>query len=343
MDRSVTCIEDLSNELFYDIFDYLDGCDILNAFSNLNIRFEEFIHHSSFPLKIYRFSTRERTFKRYCKQVIIPNKHQIISLHLFDQVLINSFCTLCNIDLSFNHLKSLVLYGIQLNQLVTLLINARSLPQLFSLDIRLIGDYENLVQVYQLIFNLPTLKSLKFSMPIEKKINSLPIAIRGKISPIEYLNINHRCSLHQLNRLLSYTPYLRHLTCRKLFNWITKFTTRLLNLEYISINDCDFNFDQFEIFIKKICSKLKVLRIINRSNDITYLDANRWEQLISQYIPDLRTFNFQFSEYLIFDHSFTVYHTRMNRFTTSFWIAHQWIFELELNYGQMIYSIHSYR
>ncbi|CAF4157973.1 unnamed protein product, partial [Rotaria sordida] len=28
----ITCIEHLSNELFYEIFEYLDGCDIYQTF-----------------------------------------------------------------------------------------------------------------------------------------------------------------------------------------------------------------------------------------------------------------------------------------------------------------------
>ncbi len=49
---SISCLENLSNELFYEIFDYLDGCDIYNAFSNLNIHFQNLIFCSSFPIKI---------------------------------------------------------------------------------------------------------------------------------------------------------------------------------------------------------------------------------------------------------------------------------------------------
>ncbi|CAF4907485.1 unnamed protein product, partial [Rotaria sp. Silwood2] len=45
-------LENLSNELFYEIFDYLDSCDLYKAFSNLNIRFLNLIFRSSFPLKI---------------------------------------------------------------------------------------------------------------------------------------------------------------------------------------------------------------------------------------------------------------------------------------------------
>ena len=50
--KSMTCIETLSNEVFLEIFDYLDGCDILNAFSNLNSRFQDLINSSKLLLKI---------------------------------------------------------------------------------------------------------------------------------------------------------------------------------------------------------------------------------------------------------------------------------------------------
>ncbi|CAF4380825.1 unnamed protein product, partial [Rotaria sp. Silwood2] len=44
--RLKTSIKDVSNEFFYEIFDYLYGNEIVEAFSNLNYSFQE-IHNSS--------------------------------------------------------------------------------------------------------------------------------------------------------------------------------------------------------------------------------------------------------------------------------------------------------
>jgi hypothetical protein len=43
--RSITSIENLSNEFFHEIFDYLDGWDIYKAFLNLNYRFQHLREH----------------------------------------------------------------------------------------------------------------------------------------------------------------------------------------------------------------------------------------------------------------------------------------------------------
>ncbi len=48
----ISSIENLSNELFYEIFDYLDGIDIYEAFSNLNYRFQQLLTSSSILFKI---------------------------------------------------------------------------------------------------------------------------------------------------------------------------------------------------------------------------------------------------------------------------------------------------
>ena len=46
----ISYLESLSNEIFYEIFEYLDGCDLIQAFSQLNQRFEDLIQHPSLPL-----------------------------------------------------------------------------------------------------------------------------------------------------------------------------------------------------------------------------------------------------------------------------------------------------
>jgi len=45
--QSITCIELLSNEIFYEIFDHFNGAEIAEAFSNLNSRFEQLLHFAS--------------------------------------------------------------------------------------------------------------------------------------------------------------------------------------------------------------------------------------------------------------------------------------------------------
>ena len=43
----MNCIENISNEIIYEIFDYMDGFDMHQAFTNLNNRFENLIRFSS--------------------------------------------------------------------------------------------------------------------------------------------------------------------------------------------------------------------------------------------------------------------------------------------------------
>ena len=50
--QSITCLEDLSNEMFYEIFDYLEGGDLYQAFSNLNYCFHQLLHSPSLRWKI---------------------------------------------------------------------------------------------------------------------------------------------------------------------------------------------------------------------------------------------------------------------------------------------------
>jgi hypothetical protein len=53
IDESITRIEDLSNELFYEIFDYFDGDERVKTFFNLNSRFEQLLHSSLLLIKTH--------------------------------------------------------------------------------------------------------------------------------------------------------------------------------------------------------------------------------------------------------------------------------------------------
>jgi hypothetical protein len=50
--ESITSIENLSNEIFLEIFEYLTGFDIFEAFSHLNFRFQNLLNSSLLLLKI---------------------------------------------------------------------------------------------------------------------------------------------------------------------------------------------------------------------------------------------------------------------------------------------------
>jgi hypothetical protein len=52
--KSMTSIEDLSNEFFYEIFEYFYDCDMYKTFSNLNNHFQHLLTSSSQLLKINR-------------------------------------------------------------------------------------------------------------------------------------------------------------------------------------------------------------------------------------------------------------------------------------------------
>ncbi|CAF4200659.1 unnamed protein product [Rotaria sordida] len=75
------------------------------------------------------------------------------------------------------------------------------------------------------------------------------------------------------------------------------------------------------MLIKNLNCKLKALRFITWSEDITYLDANRWEELILKYLPELEKFYFfQYYEPIDNTHESLTYLKDFNQFISSFWI-----------------------
>jgi hypothetical protein len=314
-------MEDLSNELFFEVFDYLDGCDLHKAFSNLNKRFEDIFFSPYLRLKI-GINSRQQSDIQYCHTNIIrPNRHKIISLCLLNTLVIDRFFQSMIFDTSFYRLESVVLYDLKSDKLTTLLLRLISVPYLYSLTITINNrQLHDLSHVYRLIFSLPVLKYDKLCIEgptyliSVKNINSQP-------STIKHLNFGHSCSLNDIANIFSYTPHLCHVVCRHLtqsYQRIEKITISLPYLTHISIESCSLRFDELEMFIKKISSQLQMLRLsVSYRED--YVDVDRWERLISQHIPHLRNFYFKCREKI--DDNFQVTENRalINRFTSPFW------------------------
>jgi hypothetical protein len=138
--------------------------------------------------------------------------------------------------------------------------------------------------IYRLIFTLPSLKYNKlsfFSWDMQKKLKILvPRVVSDQFSSIEYLIIKHNITISELLSMLHRTPRLRHLTCGNLIQSNTnKSAVILSNLTYLRIINSQLRFDEFELFISKINSKLEVLNIRQLWNNYCF-DAERWERLI---------------------------------------------------------------
>ncbi|CAF0766106.1 unnamed protein product [Adineta steineri] len=349
-----TCLENLSNEVVYEIFEYLDGCDIYKSFSNLNIRLQNLIISSSLLLRIELDPLSKHLLEHHCQHVIIPNSHRILSLHLADywkdQLLIDAFFNHCIIDSSFQRLESIMLKGIKTEKLLTTLFYLKFLPRLFSLTMY-IKDYyyHDPGNIYPLIFSLPTLKYNRLSRSTHTREITIPHVINKKFSTIQYLIIDHTCTLNQLNSILHYTPQLRHLYCNPVIDSNEEFKNdlamKLPHLKSLYIEQFYESFDEFEMFIKEISSPLQILNITVFWGK-AYLDSNGWERLIKEYMPGLEKFYFHFNHMIHDDFTkdlIDLSNGFINQFNSPFWVERKWFREIRIDYENIDFSIHPYR
>ncbi|CAF3936552.1 unnamed protein product [Rotaria sp. Silwood1] len=260
-EKSINCIEDLSNEIFYEIFDYLNGYDVYKAFSNFNNPFENLLIKSSLLMKIQISSTSE--FDYHYKELINLNKRHILSFHFNNELILGTI------------MQSIFLFYLQY------------LPGLSHLTACLDHCSTNVGKIYSMVFKLPLLKYFK-SVILDYPASdlTLPIATKGRYSLIEYLCMYHFLTLDHLPHLLSYLPPLIYLNCFDIFqsNVVVQFDilTPLMNLKHLSISVHNLTFDRFEKFLIKISSQLRFLSVKVQGINKNYLEADRWEQLIIQ-------------------------------------------------------------
>mgnify|MGYP001039548468 FL=1 len=335
--------EQLPNELFFEIFDYLDAYEIYQSFFKLNRRFQHLFYSSNLPLKVNFLSIFDNQYENDYFNVLNQQKHHITSLNFMyinriQRIIINS---------SFTRLKSLVFIDLSTDNLLEQLTNLTLLPYLSSLKILRHHDYSIVLdEIYQRIFQISTLTYFKLSSNIYRPRISFSTDFLW--NSIQYLTMNHSCYLDDLYAILSYTPRLIRLTCQELLkptNTISNYC-QIMNLDcltMISISECYVCFDNFEEFLRKISTHLQTIRI-HTYWDANYLDACRWENLIEEYMIEFKEFIFQHHDFLDDDFQLTEYHLLLNQFRSSFWINKKHYFDLTIDvndrsWTEIIYSL----
>ncbi|CAF4209644.1 unnamed protein product, partial [Rotaria sordida] len=123
-----THLEDLPNELFYEIFVYLDIYDVYEAFSKVNTRFENLLNDPTLPIQISLSSISKSKFEHYNTNIIIPFQYRITLLHLSNPLIIERLFSPISILLKFIRLENLHLRNIESKYFQEILIHLISLP-----------------------------------------------------------------------------------------------------------------------------------------------------------------------------------------------------------------------
>ena len=319
-----------------EIFEYLEGEKLVNAFTDLNTRFESLLDVSNLRMKTCLFPNQfEPPLDFFDKIIALNNGHRILALELFFPSTDDFFHLVPFIDASFIRLESLRLHEIKLVDLIPLLISLADVPRLTSLYIHLNDSVDDASTMYQLIVALPSIRDLQVATDsfLDVITASMPIA-KLSTTPIESLTLAHECNVNDLLALLSYTPRLRRLTCKLIAEVEVPLPLEKVNaiptLTSISINRSNADFDRLESVLTIVAPELQCLTIKCYDN-VEFLSAERWERVITQHFPRLATFNFTYVETIDEDFVATRHHEHMHRFTSPFWIKKHWWFNVQID------------
>ncbi|CAF1321297.1 unnamed protein product [Rotaria sp. Silwood1] len=245
--ENITNLENLSNELLYEIFEFLNYHHAFQVFYDLNQRFQDLFLNSNLPIKIHISSISKSKLQHYLTHIIKLYTYQIELFRLS-----NPFIDLCLLLLpimkKLTQLKTLILNNIESNYIEQIVNHLSSLPVLSSLTIISINTIKNHKNIYYKIFRLAILKYCQILIELLQSPKLLPIAT-NEFSTIEHLIINHDISIDELPILLSYVPQLRRLSIGHLkeskLNRTERDSISLNYLTNVSLKLHNVNFEDF--------------------------------------------------------------------------------------------------
>ncbi|CAF1380686.1 unnamed protein product [Adineta ricciae] len=335
--KKICSIENLSNEIFYEIFKYVDGCDVFYSFSNLNHRFENLLKSLFFILNINSDHLKSKKYlRKIFKQIFNCHQNQIISIYM-DMSL--SFKDTFSFDSSFNQLATLHLYNLESKKFLR---NLSCLSNLSLLNLHICDPSIDLNVIYEIVLTLPKLKTFHIKTDHNLKFSSLS-HIKKNLNEIERLNIRDHCDFNEILSILSCSSSLSHLVYIQTnpidYNIQINSPIILSKLTHVYLRITGMKFHVLENFLKQISLKLQTLSLTTENEDMKYLDGNHWENYLSKNLPQLE--KFYFKSYM--KHHHRIDQRKLNQFLTSFWIKRQWILEINVHCTHFLYSITPYK
>jgi hypothetical protein len=321
-------LEFLANELFLNLFEYLNDVDLIRGFYGLKFRFNNLLYSH---LRNYHFDFRsiyKKDFDFICQQYLPSVIHRIQSLHLsdnddtpqqFDLFLLSSPSFQ-----QFIHLQSLSLSNIRyiysINKLIT------QLPNLIHLNISacfLNYDLTNNIHLVNTIWSLPKLNHCKLENVIcYETLLSAPTIVSLSL---QHLIINNNsCNLTELVRLFEYTPCLEYLA---ISIWDLYSTEELCN-DLHSLKKFKLSFQGSSHVMMNLLKTMPNLCCLTIQTQRIMFDGYQWEEIIEQYLPKLKRFRFLMQ----FSLSQEKIDQLLQSFQTNFWISkHRWFVQCHLN------------
>ena len=295
----VTILEDLSAELFFEIFDYFHFTELYNTFSNLNRRIDGYLDDLS---SIYLYFSKRgdlTTTKLNKKQLLCVRSIQFnwLASRKVDQRDIQAFF-IEYLLLSFQNLCSLKLWSITSNTDFFMIIDQLPfLSRLTSLHIqinlgRLKLTADEFQHAYEIIFRYcVALKRLDITiddnLDPRKNIHKEVLLTQPIATQIEHLKFN-QLYMEELDCILSPSS----LPQIKSFSAMIYDTPERMDFssEELTLNsltnlrlhfDCGLDFTSLESILKRT-PNLKTLVIGCKS--VILIDHKQWQNFLSQYL-----------------------------------------------------------
>ena len=321
--------ENLPNEILISFFDYLHIPDLFFSFDQINHRFNELIQ--TFPWHLDFQHIRKSVYDTFCQRMLINPEvqKQVYSLRLSNKDTpgqINDFLSNFSLD-QFSHLRSLIFIDLRENNIPQLQEIFPKLSQITTLRLLKseIDTYE-----FESLIPIDHLQTLSINSELYFVHNLLPL------KSFTTTNI----SLNDICRLLSYTPCLEYVNISNVreISLSDEYyqSSRPVNLKCLILTDFRAKFADLVHLLRNM-DKLRSLTTCS-SSDPSWVDASRWEQLITSSLPSLKHFRFR-SE--IFPTSpINTGVEIFERFQTDFWLKeHHWPVEVLIEqYSITIYT-----